>query len=139
MKAVITAIQINAGPEKVWSVLASGPDWGAWNPFITRVEGELKVGAKLKNRLEMAGQKPMTFKPTVLKAEPGKELRWLGRVLIPGLFDGEHYFELEAKDGGTRFVHGEEFRGILIGMLNMADVQKSFEAFNVGLKKKAES
>lgn len=139
MKEVITAIQINANPEKVWSILTAGPDWGAWNPFVTRVEGELKAGAKLKNTLAMTGQKPMTFKPTVLKAEPAKELRWLGRVLIPGLFDGEHYFQLEAKDGGTRLVHGEEFRGILIGMLKMEDVYKSFEAFNAGLKKKAES
>jgi hypothetical protein len=138
MKTVITAIQINASPDKVWSILAGGPDWGAWNPFVTRVEGELKVGAKLKNTLTMEGQKPMTFKPTVLKAEPAKELRWLGRVLMPGLFDGEHYFIFEARDGGTRFTHGEEFSGLLIGMLNMADVQKSFEAFNAGLKQKAE-
>jgi hypothetical protein len=135
----VTAVQINASPDKVWAVLASGPDWGAWNPFVVRVEGELKAGAKLKNTLAMTGQKPMTFKPTVLVADPAKELRWLGRVLIPGLFDGEHYFQLEAKDGGTRLVHGEEFRGILIGMLKMEDVYKSFEAFNAGLKKKAES
>jgi len=37
----------------------------------------------------------MTFRPTILKAEPERELRWLGRLLLPGLFDGEHVFEIE--------------------------------------------
>jgi hypothetical protein len=138
MKQVETQIRIEAEPGKVWAVLASGPDWGAWNSFITRVEGELRVGARLKNTLEMVGQKPMTFKPTVLKAEPGVELRWLGRVLIPGLFDGEHYFKLEAAAGGTKLTHGEIFKGILIGMLNLDDLRRSFEVFNRGLKRKVE-
>lgn len=138
MKQVETEVTINAAPDKVWAALAEGPDWGAWNSFITRVEGELKPGARLKNTLEMVGQKPMTFKPTVLKAEPGVELRWLGRVLMPGLFDGEHYFKLRAVDGGTQLTHGEVFKGILIGMLKMDDVRRSFEVFNRGLKRKVE-
>jgi hypothetical protein len=139
MKELITTIQINASPTKVWAILASGPDWGAWNPFILRVEGELREGARLSNSLAMPGRKPMGFKPVVLKAEPGTELRWLGRVLLPGLFDGEHYFKLEAEGGGTHFVHGERFSGILSGMLNMDEAKAGFEAFNAGLKKKAES
>ena len=37
----------------------------------------------------------MTFKPRVLNAEPERELRWLGHLLVPGLFDGEHSFTIE--------------------------------------------
>lgn len=138
MKELVTECRINASPAQVWAVLAGGPDWGAWNPFIVKAEGELKAGSRLVNTMVMKGQKPMTFKPKVLVAEPGVELRWLGRVLIPGLFDGEHYFKLYAEAGGTRLVHGERFSGILIGLLNMDDAKASFEAFNAGLKKKAE-
>jgi hypothetical protein len=104
-----------------------------------RSEGEKKAGARLVNTMVMKGQKPMTFKPVVLKAEAGVELRWLGRLFVPGLFDGEHYFKLEAVDGGTRLTHGERFSGILIGMLDMEDAKASFEAFNAGLKKRAEA
>jgi hypothetical protein len=86
----------------------------------------------------LEGQKPMTFKPKVLRADPGRELRWLGRLLIPGLFDGEHYFQMEPSDAGTRFVHGEIFRGILIGMLDFAKTEAAFKALNEGLKRKAE-
>jgi hypothetical protein len=56
------------------------------------------------------GGKPMTFKPTVLAADPARELRWLGRVLMPRLFDGEHGFRLEPTVGGCRLHHGETFR-----------------------------
>ncbi len=139
MKELITETRINAGPDKVWAVLAGDPDWGAWNPFIVRSEGEKKAGGRLVNTMAMKGQKPMTFKPVVLKAEAGVELRWLGRLFVPGLFDGEHYFKLEAVDGGTQLTHGERFSGILVGMLDMDDTKASFEAFNAGLKKRAEA
>lgn len=39
----------------------------------------------------------MTFHPVVLVAVQERELRWLGRLLIPGLFDGEHTFQLDSK------------------------------------------
>ena len=138
MKEVVTEIEINASPEKVWQVFSANEQWSAWNPFITKSDGAIIVGRKITNTMEMKGQKPMTFKPVVLKAEAAKELRWLGRLWLPGIFDGEHYFKLEASAKGTRFVQGEVFRGILIGMLNMDDVKKSFETLNEALKKRVE-
>src|SRR5688572_25203185 len=81
-----TEVAIEASTETVWRCLTEDPDWGAWNPFIKRVEGVLAAGQKLKNTMEIPGQKPMTFKPTVLSAEPGKELRWKGRLLSSCLF-----------------------------------------------------
>ena len=48
----------------------------------------------------------MTFEPTVLNAEKPRELRWLGTLLIRGLFDGEHVFRIESVDESrVRFVH----------------------------------
>jgi hypothetical protein len=139
MKEVVTEIQIDASPDKVWRVLTANEEWAVWNPFITKSAGALVVGQKITNTMEMKGQKPMTFKPTVLKADTAKELRWLGRLILPGLFDGEHYFKLEASDGGTKFTQGEIFRGILIGMLNMDDVRASFGELNAALKKRVEA
>lgn len=139
MKEVLTQIQINASPAKVWAVLTANEQWAAWNPFITKSSGAIVVGGKITNTMEMKGQKPMTFKPTVLKADEAQELRWLGRLLLPGIFDGEHYFKLEAKDGGTLFTQGEKFTGILVGILNLEDVKASFGELNQALKKRAEA
>jgi hypothetical protein len=32
----------------------------------------------------------MTIRPVIMKFDPGKELRWKGKLGIGGLFDGEH-------------------------------------------------
>ena len=42
----------------------------------------------------------MTMHPTVPVAEPGRELRWLGRLGLPGVFDGEHRFEIHETEPG---------------------------------------
>ena len=61
------------------------------------------------------GGRPMTLRPLVLAAEPEHELRWLGRLFVPRLFDGEHSFRMEATDAGrTRFVQSETFHGLLV-------------------------
>ena len=54
----------------------------------------------------------MTFRPTVLKVEPNREFRWLGHLLVPGLFDGEHSFTIEPLgESRVRFTQREIFTG----------------------------
>ncbi|WP_209329708.1 SRPBCC domain-containing protein [Lunatimonas salinarum] len=81
----------------------------------------------------------MIFKPKVLAFRQAQEFRWLGHMLIPGIFDGEHFFELlENVDGSTTFIHGELFKGILVGMMAKkldTDIMQGFEEMNVALKK----
>ncbi len=107
------------------------------NAFTENVLADA-VGQQVTNTMQMKGQKPMTFKPTILKTDPAKELRWLGRLLFKGIFDGEHYFLFEASGNGTRFVQGEKFSGLLVGLLNMDDAKTSFEELNAALKKRVE-
>jgi hypothetical protein len=86
----------------------------------------------------------MTFRPVVLVAEPAKELRWRGQVLLPGLFDGEHYFRLTPEVDGTTFLtHGEVFSGLLSRRIFTPAIRdatlKGFEAMNSALKARAEA
>lgn len=85
----------------------------------------------------------MTFKPTVLVADADSELRWLGRFLVPGLFDGEHYFQLKANgQGGTTFVHGEKFSGVLVAFAKSSlegGTRAGFVAMNEAIKVRAEA
>jgi len=143
MKEIRTEITINATPERVWTVLTDFTSFPQWNPFITSAEGDLTPGHTLIVRLQSPGGKGMTFKPKVLVAEPNKELRWLGQLGMSGIFDGEHYFVIEAADnGGIRFIQGERFRGILVpilsfmGMLN--NTLQGFSNLNQALKARAE-
>jgi hypothetical protein len=84
----------------------------------------------------------MTFKPTVLAAEPDHELRWLGRFLIPGLFDGEHALHIEPLgESSTRFVHQERFTGLLVGAFKstLDKTEIGFERMNSALEERAET
>jgi hypothetical protein len=71
------------------------------------------------------------------------EFRWLGRFLLPGIFDGEHYFQmLPGTPGRLRFVQGEKFRGLLVGLAKGgldSKTKAGFVAMNQALKARAEN
>lgn len=96
-RRIATALDIDAPAASVWRVLTGFPAYPDWNPFIRRVTGEAKGGARLEVTVQPANRKPMTFRPTARVAEPDRELRWLGRVLLPGIFDVEHAFIIEPR------------------------------------------
>ena len=142
MKELRTETEIDAPPEQVWQVLTDFRAYPEWNPFIRSIEGEPKVGSGLKLRIEQPGGRAMTFKPKVRAAEPARELRWLGRLLLPGLVDGDHRLALEPLDGGrSKFIQSERFSGLLIGLLTntLAATEQGFERMNEALKRRVEA
>lgn len=80
----------------------------------------------------------MTFKPKVLAFEANQEFRWIGHLLIPGLFDGEHRFQLiDNGNGTTTFIQSEKFKGILVPLFKkMLDINtvNGFNEMNQKLK-----
>lgn len=141
MREIETEVAISATPDVVWSHLTAFEQFTDWNPFITRAEGKAEVGARLVLMIEPPGGKPMVFKPKVLVAESGRELRWLGRLLFPGIFDGEHRFVLESRAGGTRLIHAEKFRGLMVPLIwksMRAKTTRGFELMNEALKQRCE-
>ncbi len=141
-KEIRTEIIIHATPAKVWAILTDFNQYPTWNPFIKSISGNLVTGEKIKARIEPPGSSGMTFTPKLLVVNPENELRWLGNLIIPGLFDGEHIFELyENTDGSTTFVQRERFTGILVPLFKkMLDVntRQGFDAMNKKLKELAE-
>ncbi|MEZ4721394.1 MAG: SRPBCC domain-containing protein [Flavobacteriales bacterium] len=141
MRHLQTEITIHATPEAVWKVLTDFENFPNWNPFIKSINGNQSVGGKLTVQIQPPDEKSMTFNPTVLVYEPMKELRWIGKGPIPGLFSGEHYFIIEDQlNGSVKFTHGEHFSGILVGfMKKMLDrTEIGFQSMNEVLKKQCE-
>lgn len=138
-----TETQIDAPAERVWAILTDFDAYPSWNPFMRRISGEARRGRTLYVRSEPPGTRPITIRATVLNVEPQRELRWLGRVLLPGLFDGEHVLEIERLDGGSvRFVQRERVIGLAVPILQRfveAHLRAGFEAMNEALKVRAES
>ena len=143
MKEIHTEIEINAAAEKVWRVLTEFAAYPDWNPFVRRVEGEVSVGSRLHVYIQPSASKGMSFRPTVLVADPNREFRWLGHLWLPGLFDGEHSFLIEPLgEGRVRFVQRERFGGLLVPLFSKmldGDTRRGFEEMNRALKLRAES
>ena len=142
MKELRSEIEIQASDERVWQLLTDFPRFAHWNPFLRRASGELKPGARLEVFMQPSGARGMTFQPTILKVDPKRELRWLGHLFIPGLFDGEHIFTIEPLEANrVRFVQRERFTGILVPLLAHmleTDTRRGFEEMNQALKVQAE-
>lgn len=142
MRHLETSILIKAPKSVVWNILTDLNAYPEWNPLIKKSKGDVKVGNRIENEMHLSGQKPQTFKPKLLVVQPEKELRWLGSLLIKGIFDGEHYFILEnTPEGYTQLKHGEHFSGILSGFI-MRQIgeatEKGFQDLNQALKARSE-
>ena len=141
MKEIRTEIDIKASLEKVWEVLTDFNNFPQWNPFIRQINGDPKVGTKLKIHLHTSSGKSRTYRPTVTKVEPNRELRWSGKSFIPGMFNGERIFSIELKTNHVRFVHREIFTGLgvaLAGNRLDKDMYQSFEKMNDAFKEEVE-
>lgn len=135
------SIEITAGAEAVWAVLADGSRYPEWNPFISRLEGPLTPGGRLTVDLSPVGSRKVTMHPRVLVAHGPHELRWLGKIGFGGLFNGEHSFRTEpASASSVRFVQSERFTGLLVPLLGgvIRSAAGGFEAMNAALKRRVE-
>ena len=96
-----------------------------------------KFSQTLKRSIHLLEGDEIIFQPTVLKFEENREFRWVGKLLVKGIFDGEHYFVLSKEVGNkTKFTHGEKFRGILVYFAGkiLDKTKDGFELMNESLK-----
>jgi hypothetical protein len=137
-----TDIEIQASPDRVWEVLTDFAAYPSWNPFIVRAVGQPVPGGRLELRMRLPGRRPTTFRPEVLEATPARRLRWLGHLLVPGLFDGEHSFTIDpAGRDRVRLTQQEAFRGLLAPLVLAfiaKPTQEGFQQMNQALKTRVE-
>ena len=141
MRSIQADIEIAAPVETVWAEITAVASYVEWNPFITKFDGELTVGARPEVQIAPPRARSMTFRPTITEVSEGERVEWVGRVLMPGMFDGRHSFRLEAiADGRTRLTQAEQFSGVLVALTGgmLARTQAGFEAMNEALRVRAE-
>jgi hypothetical protein len=133
--------EIAAPPDRIWRILTEFDRYPEWNPFMSRVEGQLGVGNTLVVNAGSTEGKRWRFKPKVTIIDPGRELRWQGQLYSRGLFYGEQFFLLRALDAGrTRLVQGGNFAGLLLKYMGsfLTDTARGFVGMNQALKARAE-
>lgn len=140
-KLLESEIIINGEPDDVWKTLMDFNNYDNWNPFIKSISGKKKEGEQLNVIIKPPGGKRMKFKPTILVIREKYEFRWIGKFIIKGLLDGEHYFKLEKiRNNQTKFIHGEKFQGLLVRIMRSAlnNTNKGFVLMNQALKNEIE-
>ena len=141
-KQLNAEIEVQASPDRVWEVLTDFAAYPQWNPFIVQATGQAAPGSRLELKMRPSGGRTTTIRPEVLEADPGRKLRWLGRVLVPGLFDGEHSFTIQPTGPGrVRLTQHEEFRGLLAAPVLALIAKPTLEGFhqmNQALKSRIE-
>lgn len=141
MRTITTEIAIAAPASRVWEILTDFASYGAWNPFITCIEGEAVAGNRLKARFTPPGGKTMGFKPKVTVVEHERFFQWLGRVGCKGIFDGRHSFRISPTEHGVHFEQSEQFTGVLAPIMGGSmgrRTREGFETMNLALKEHAE-
>ena len=140
-KQLLTDVDIDATPERVWEVLTDLAAYPEWNPFIVRAEGIVEPGRRLTLTMQPVGGRATTLRPRVVEADAPRRLRWRGTVGVPRLVDAEHSFVLEPRGSSTRLIHQETFRGVLVPLVAKSLDRKTLPAFvamNEALKRRAE-
>ena len=138
MRTIETTIDIEAPPDAVWAVLTDFAAYPDWNPFMVSIAGDLETGAKLAVTMQNPGGRPTTFRPEVLRADEHR-LRWIGKVLLRGVFDGAHELRVDVTPTGSRFVQREEFSGVLVPLFWRTLTTKTragFVAMNEALRER---
>lgn len=126
-------IDINADAAIVWTLLTNASDFARWNSTITSLEGEIKLGGKIK--LKSILDEKRTFKLKVKEFEPEKKLVW-------GDGQGNRTYTLMPNgSGGVNFTMHEKIGGLMFPLYSkyIPDFDESFEAFAADLKKEAEA
>lgn len=141
MKEKKTEIFIESSPENVWKVLIDLNGWKEWNPAVREVDGEAKLGSKLKVTMKAGGKSGTVMKPVISKLEDQKSLVWTTSLGAGHIFKNEKIIELERSGQGTRITHKEVFGGLL-PTLTWGKFEKMvipmLNSMNEGLKRKIE-
>jgi hypothetical protein len=140
MKQFTTAVSIRAAPEAIWAILTDGPGYATWNPEITRVDGQIVLGQKIKAHVLLHGGKVQPVTVRVTELEPMHRMVWTGGLPL-GLFTGRRTFSLAPREGGlVEFTLKVHFSGLLSSLIakSLGDRQPDIDALAVALKNRAE-
>jgi hypothetical protein len=129
---------ILAPPERIWAVLTDAQRLVGARLGVTRIDGQIEPGGRIKLWSEAAPGRAFPLKITVW--EPNRRMVWEGGMPF-GLFRGVRRFELASVDEETNFHMREDYSGPMLAMIwkSMPDLTPSFATFADGLKSLSEN
>jgi len=126
------SIDINADASIVWGLLTNASDFPRWNSTVVSIDGEIKLGEKIK--LKSTLDEKRTFKLKVKELEPEKRMVW-------GDGKGNRIYSITKNGNGVTFTMTEKIGGLMFPMYAkyIPPFDESFEQFVADLKKESET
>ncbi len=134
------AVDIEAPIERVWEVLTDFERYGEWNPFTTRVDANLEVGASVSLHVVYG---PFRLRPTarIEIIEPPTLLVWGVTMGASWLLTARREQRLDSLDESRcRYRTTDSLNGVLtplIVLLYGRAIRRGFNAMAVALKARA--
>ncbi len=125
------SIDIDVEPSVIWKLLTTANDFPRWNSTVLSIEGDIKVGEKIKLKSYLDPNR--TFKIKI--KEIGDE------TMIWGDAMGKRVYTItKTSDGKTHFDMTEKIGGLMFPLFanKIPDFDESFDRFAEDLKKEAE-
>lgn len=135
-KSVHHEIEIKASPAQVWEVLTNMQAYGEWNPVMQLLEGDLKVGNKLKYQFTQDAENVSKIGATVKQIVPNKLLNQAGGM--PMVLTFNHKYILDDLGGSTKVTIHEDYTGVGVHFWNPKPVGDAYGRLNEALKKRVE-
>jgi hypothetical protein len=144
-----TQVEIKAPASAVRSVLYDFRDYPKWNPFITRVEGDVEEGNRIDVTVMPPGGTALKAGANVTSVTPS-HLAWEGSgrpkevigpfsMNIPGVLKASYDFTIEELGPGrTLFRSSVDFSGASTGSYDTKPIEAGLDAMNEALKERAE-
>ncbi|TGL63650.1 SRPBCC domain-containing protein [Leptospira sarikeiensis] len=146
MKAqtIVTTIEIQATPEKIWNIFTDFPTFPRWNPFLKKILGQpIKDGSIIVFDYYFTGVYLPT-KALIYELTHTQSISWKGAfpLFFKYMFAGDHLFTLEEiTPGRTKFSHTAILTGIMPNLFSshiQGAVRNSHIQMNQKLKELSE-
>lgn len=140
MPGFITKTEIRATPDKVWAILTEAGGYAQWNPEITRIDGRIALGEKIKAYVNLGKGVIRPVSVRVTELDRPRRMVWTGGLPL-GLFTGQRIYTLERRANWTTGFSLElQFSGPLAGPIvrSLGNRQPDIDALAAGLKNAAE-
>jgi uncharacterized protein YndB with AHSA1/START domain len=128
-------VTIRATPERVWQILTDTGGYPRWNTRIDSVEGDIREGGRVKFHLRGTDR---VFTSKVSDVVPNERMSWVGGA-APVFRDVRNFTLTRRPDGTTDFSMEERFSGLMVSLLEGADLTPIFERYANELKREAET
>lgn len=127
---VSLSINIKATPQEVWEVITDHENYGDWNEWVVRIEGEAKVGSKVRAYAESG----TSLKLRITEMTPPFKICWVDITWFTYLGAGGwrcRSIKPHADGKGVLFLNHFEYTGPFAGVLDYLSRETLIEGMSL--------